>query len=42
LKANPALDGMVLLQRGSRLSVQPVSSEQWAEVLRMAQTARRS
>jgi predicted RNA-binding protein with PUA-like domain len=42
LKANPALAGMVLLQRGSRLSVQPVSSEQWAEVLRMAQTARRS
>lgn len=27
LKANPKLDGMVLLQRGSRLSVQPVSEE---------------
>lgn len=40
LKANPALDGMVLLQRGSRLSVQPVTDEQWAEVLLMAQTAR--
>lgn len=42
LKANSALAGMVLLQRGSRLSVQPVSAEQWDEVLRMAQTAPRS
>ncbi len=37
LKANPALEGMVLLQRGSRLSVQPVSAEHFFEVLRMAQ-----
>lgn len=37
LKANPALAGMVLLQRGSRLSVQPVSAEHWREVLRMAE-----
>lgn len=37
LKANSALAEMVLLQRGSRLSVQPVSAQQWAEVLRMAE-----
>lgn len=36
LKANPALAGMPLLQRGSRLSVQPVGAEHFAEVLRMA------
>lgn len=39
LKANPGLREMVLLQRGSRLSVQPVSAQQWAEVLRMAERA---
>ncbi len=37
LKANPSLAGMALLQRGSRLSVQPVSAEHFAEVLRMAE-----
>jgi predicted RNA-binding protein with PUA-like domain len=36
MKANPALAGMPLLQRGSRLSVQPVGAEHFAEVLRMA------
>ena len=34
LRANPALDGMVLLQKGSRLSVQPVSAEHFAHVVR--------
>jgi predicted RNA-binding protein with PUA-like domain len=36
MKANPALAGMPLLQRGSRLSVQPVGAKHFAEVLRMA------
>jgi predicted RNA-binding protein with PUA-like domain len=32
----PALADMVLLQRGSRLSVQPVTARQWRKVLSMA------
>ena len=36
LRDNPALEGMALLQRGQRLSVQPVSPEHFAEVCRMA------
>ena len=36
MKDNPNLEGMPLLQRGQRLSVQPVTEEQFAEVLRMA------
>ncbi len=36
MKENPNLDGMPLLRRGQRLSVQPVSEEHFAEVLRMA------
>ena len=35
LKANPSLDGMPLLQRGQRLSVQPVSAEHFAIVCKM-------
>lgn len=35
LKANAALEGMAVIQRGQRLSVQPVSAEHFAEVLRM-------
>ena len=35
LKANPSLDGMPLLQRGPRLSVQPVSAEHFAIVCKM-------
>jgi predicted RNA-binding protein with PUA-like domain len=31
----PGLTKMVLLQRGSRLSVQPVTEEEWAIVLKM-------
>ncbi len=38
LKANPKLDGMVVIKRGSRLSVQPVTEAQWIEVHRMAGT----
>ena len=36
MKDNPNLEGMPLLRRGQRLSVQPVTEEQFAEVLRMA------
>ncbi len=36
MKDNPNLEGMPLLQRGQRLSVQPVSKVQFDEVLRMA------
>ena len=39
LRANPALDGMVLLQKGSRLSVQPVSAAHYKAVLAMAKKA---
>ncbi len=35
LRGNPALEGMALLRRGQRLSVQPVSREHFEEVLRM-------
>jgi predicted RNA-binding protein with PUA-like domain len=36
MKANPALEGMPLLRRGQRLSVQPVDIEHFNEVLSMA------
>lgn len=36
LKALPGLAGMVLLQRGSRLSVQPVSAEHFALICKKA------
>ena len=35
IKANPALEGMPLVQKGQRLSVQPVSKEQYEEICRM-------
>jgi len=35
MKANPALSGMVML-RQSRLSVSPVSPQEWAAILTMA------
>ena len=35
IKANPNLEGMPLVQRGQRLSVQPVSKEQYEEICRM-------
>ncbi len=34
-KAEPALAGMMLLQRGSRLSVQPVTAAEWQTILRL-------
>ncbi len=40
MKENPNLEGMPLLRRGQRLSVQPVSSEEFDEVLRMAGVGR--
>ncbi len=36
LKADPALAGMMVLQRGARLSVQPVSPEHYARVVELA------
>ena len=35
IKANPNLDGMPLVQKGQRLSVQPVSKDQYEEICRM-------
>jgi predicted RNA-binding protein with PUA-like domain len=35
LRANPDLEGMVLLRKGSRLSVQPVTPAEWKTVLKM-------
>jgi predicted RNA-binding protein with PUA-like domain len=35
LKQQPELNGMVLLQRGSRLSVQPVTPAEWRHVLKL-------
>lgn len=36
LRGVPALEGMELLRKGSRLSVQPVTREQWDAVLKLA------
>ena len=35
LRADPALADMVLLRRGSRLSVQPVTPGEWKQILKM-------
>lgn len=35
LKANPKLASMLVVQRGQRLSIQPVTPAEWDEVLRM-------
>lgn len=40
MRQNPKLEGMPLLQRGQRLSVQTVSLEHFDEVLNMAGTSR--
>ncbi len=37
LKHVPALTDMVLLQKGSRLSVQPVTKKQWEAICKLAQ-----
>ena len=39
VRQEPRLKGMVLLRKGSRLSVQPVTASEWAVVLEMAKTA---
>lgn len=36
LRAEPSLAGMMLLQRGQRLSVMPVTEVEWETVLRLA------
>jgi len=36
IKANPALKDMLLVQRGSRLSVMPVTEKEWKAILKMA------
>jgi predicted RNA-binding protein with PUA-like domain len=38
LRQEPKLKGMVLLQKGSRLSVQPVTEAEWAVVVKLAGT----
>jgi predicted RNA-binding protein with PUA-like domain len=35
LRANPALEGLRILQRGNRLSVTPVTEEHWRVILEM-------
>jgi len=35
LKAEPALEGLALVKKGSRLSVMPVSDEEWRSILTM-------
>jgi len=37
LRQEPKLKGMVLLQKGSRLSVQPVTETEWTVVLKLAE-----
>jgi predicted RNA-binding protein with PUA-like domain len=36
LREEPKLKGMVLLRKGSRLSVQPVTEAEWTVVLKLA------
>lgn len=36
LQATPALNGMMLLKRGSRLSIQPVTATEWAAIHNLA------
>jgi len=36
LKREPKLKGMVLLRKGSRLSIQPVTEAEWAVVIKLA------
>ncbi|MGF1680853.1 EVE domain-containing protein [Photobacterium minamisatsumaniensis] len=35
IKANPLLEAMPLVKRGNRLSIMPVTAEQWQEILQM-------
>jgi predicted RNA-binding protein with PUA-like domain len=36
MRAEPRLTGMALLKRGQRLSVQPVTTQEWNIVLELA------
>lgn len=38
LKSNPALENMLVVQQGSRLSIQPVQETEWQSVLQMEKT----
>jgi predicted RNA-binding protein with PUA-like domain len=38
LRRDPKLNGMVLLRKGSRLSVQPVTESEWAVIVKLAGT----
>ena len=38
LRANAKLKNMLLLQKGSRLSIQPVKADEWQEILAMMQS----
>jgi predicted RNA-binding protein with PUA-like domain len=40
LKARPELDGMMVIQRGSRLSVQPVEEKHFRQVVTLAKSTR--
>jgi predicted RNA-binding protein with PUA-like domain len=40
LRANAALDGMVLLRKGSRLSVQPVTADQWRLICQLGESGK--
>lgn len=42
LRETPGLEGMVLLRRGSRLSVQPVTEEEWRIIESIAQPSTRA
>lgn len=37
IKANPKLKSMKLIQRGQRLSIQPVTKDEWDEILKMGE-----
>lgn len=39
LRGTAGLEGMVLLRKGSRLSVQPVSEKEWQVITRLARTS---
>ena len=39
IKRNPKLEKMVLVQKGSRLSVQPITNQEAEEMMRMAQSS---
>lgn len=40
LKETPGLEGMMVCQRGSRLSIQPVTADEWKIVLRLGRKKR--